>query len=72
MLVVSIPDLSAAKASHYTNNVQGTFVAAFCGMLTVVSAYYPDRPSVPRTFPDGLEAELGGPKALRARKAGDE
>jgi NADH dehydrogenase (ubiquinone) 1 beta subcomplex subunit 8 len=41
-------------------------------MLTVVSTYYPDRPSAPRTFPDGLEAELGGPRALRARKEGDE
>ena len=49
----------------------GTFVTAFCGMLTVVSTYYPDRPSAPREFPDGLEAELGGPRALRARKAGD-
>lgn len=41
-------------------------------MLTVVSTYYPDRPSVPRTFPGGLEAELGGPNAVRARKSEDE
>lgn len=31
--------------------------------------YYPDRPSAPRTFPEGLEAELGGPKAVRAAVA---
>ena len=48
------------------------FVAAFCGMLTVVSAYYPDKPSAPRTFPGGLEAELGGPRAVIARKTEDE
>lgn len=26
--------------------------------------FYPDKPTVPRQFPDGLERELGGPKAL--------
>ena len=52
--------------------MQGSFVAAFCGMLTVVSAYYPDKPSAPRTFPGGLEAELGGPRAVIARKSEDE
>ena len=55
-----------------TNAEQGSFVAAFCGMLTVVSAYYPDKPSAPRTFPGGLEAELGGPRAVIARKTEDE
>ena len=55
-----------------TNAVQGSFVAAFCGMLTIVSTYYPDKPSVPRTFPGGLEAELGGPRAVIARKSEDE
>lgn len=54
------------------NAVQGSFVAAFCGMLTVVSTYYPDKPSTPRTFPGGLEAELGGPRAVIARKTEDE
>lgn len=52
-----------------TNARQGSFVAAFCGMLTVVSTYYPDRPSAPRTFPGGLETELGGPKTMIANKA---
>ncbi|KAJ9194256.1 hypothetical protein DTO164E3_5655 [Paecilomyces variotii] len=50
----------------------GTFVAAFLGFCGLVSFYYPDKPSVPRTFPDGLEKELGGPGAVRARKHGEE
>ncbi|KAK4981598.1 hypothetical protein LTR66_009858 [Elasticomyces elasticus] len=46
----------------------GTFVAAVFGLCGVVAQLYPDKPSVPRTFPGGLERELGGPKALPARK----
>lgn len=42
----------------------GTFVAAFLGLCGVVSLYYPDKPSAPRTFPGGLEKELGGPSAV--------
>lgn len=42
----------------------GVFVATFLGFCGVVSYFYPDKPSVPRTFPDGLEKELGGPNAL--------
>lgn len=49
-----------------------TFVGAFCTMLLVVARYYPDKPSAPRTFPGGLEAELGGPKAVRARMTEDD
>lgn len=30
------------------------------------------QPSAPRTFPGGLEAELGGPTAVRARMSEDE
>ena len=41
----------------------GCFVAAFLGLTTLTSVFYPDKPSVPRTFPDGLEKELGGPNA---------
>lgn len=26
--------------------------------------FYADKPSAPREFPDGLERELGGPRAL--------
>lgn len=42
----------------------GTFVAVFLGLCGVVSLYYPDKPSAPRTFPGGLEKELGGPSAV--------
>ncbi|KAL5339278.1 hypothetical protein BJX70DRAFT_364365 [Aspergillus crustosus] len=50
----------------------GAFVATFLGFCGVVSFFYPDKPSLPRTFPDGLEKELGGPNALPARKTGEE
>ncbi|KAL1990369.1 hypothetical protein VTN49DRAFT_6208 [Thermomyces lanuginosus] len=50
----------------------GTFVAAFLGLCGVVSLYYPDKPSAPRTFPGGLEKELGGPSAVSARKPGED
>lgn len=43
----------------------GTFVASVFTLCGVVSVYYPDKPSVPRTFPGGLEKELGGPGAVR-------
>jgi NADH dehydrogenase (ubiquinone) 1 beta subcomplex subunit 8 len=42
----------------------GAFVVTFLGLCGVVSLYYPDKPSVPRTYPDGLEKELGGPNAV--------
>ncbi|BCS23313.1 uncharacterized protein APUU_31538S [Aspergillus puulaauensis] len=50
----------------------GGFVAAFLGLCGVVSLFYPDRPSAPKTYPDGLETELGGRNAVSARKAGEE
>ncbi|KAI9372017.1 hypothetical protein BJX61DRAFT_543096 [Aspergillus egyptiacus] len=50
----------------------GTFVATFLGFCGVVSFFYPDKPSTPRTFPGGLEKELGGPGALPARKVSEE
>ncbi|PLN77712.1 hypothetical protein BDW42DRAFT_176368 [Aspergillus taichungensis] len=50
----------------------GVFVATFLGFCGVVSFYYPDKPSAPRTFPNGLEKELGGPNAAPARKSGEE
>ena len=43
----------------------GTFVATAFGLAGIVSLYYPDRKSVPKTYEDGLEAELGGPRAVR-------
>lgn len=42
----------------------GCFVAAFLGLVGVVSLNYPDKPSVPKAYVDGLEKELGGPNAL--------
>lgn len=42
----------------------GTFVASVFGLMAVVYPFYPDKPSVPRTFPGGLDRELGGPGAL--------
>lgn len=42
----------------------GCWVASFLGLCGVVSLTYPDKPSVPRTFPNGLEKELGGPNAV--------
>lgn len=44
--------------------LQGAFVVALVGLLSVVYATYPGKPSVPRTFPGGLEKELGGPGAV--------
>lgn len=43
----------------------GCFAAAIGTLYTVVSFVYPDRPSVPREFPGGLEEELGGKYAVR-------
>ncbi|PIG80299.1 C2 domain protein [Aspergillus arachidicola] len=43
----------------------GVFVATFLGFCGLVSFYYPDKPSVPRTYPEGLEKELGGPHAVK-------
>ncbi|WQF84336.1 Putative NADH dehydrogenase [ubiquinone] 1 beta subcomplex subunit 8 [Colletotrichum destructivum] len=43
----------------------GAFVVAFFGVCGVVAANYPDKPSYPREFPDGLERELGGASAVR-------
>ena len=45
------------------------FVVAVFGLAGVVSLFYPDKPSAPREFPDGLEAELGGPGAVRVSPA---
>ncbi|EPE27715.1 NADH:ubiquinone oxidoreductase 20.1kD subunit [Glarea lozoyensis ATCC 20868] len=49
----------------------GCFVAVVFSFCGVVSMFYPDKPSAPREFEGGLEAELGGPGALRARAIGE-
>lgn len=43
----------------------GGFVSIVLGLSYAVYTVYPDRPSAPKEYPDGLEAELGGPGALR-------
>ncbi|MCJ1362308.1 hypothetical protein MMC16_001411 [Acarospora aff. strigata] len=67
---------SPEEYTHYTSGkaffLLGCFITTTLGLCGVVSMFYPDKPSTPREFPDGLERELGGPNALRARKAGDE
>ncbi|KAI4173760.1 MAG: hypothetical protein LQ343_002763 [Gyalolechia ehrenbergii] len=44
----------------------GCFVTSVLGLCGVVSVYYPDRPSAPRTFEGGLDRELGGRGAVLA------
>ncbi|KAF2139926.1 uncharacterized protein K452DRAFT_299902 [Aplosporella prunicola CBS 121167] len=67
---------SPEEYTHFTPGwgavLFGTFVATVLGFSAVVSHMYPDKASVPKTYPDGLEAELGGPNALRARKHGED
>lgn len=45
----------------------GTFVVSVFALCGAVSLYYPDKISVPKQYEDGLEAELGGPRAVRVR-----
>jgi NADH dehydrogenase (ubiquinone) 1 beta subcomplex subunit 8 len=42
----------------------GTFVLSVFGLCAAVGTVYPDKKSVPKTYPDGLEAELGGKGAV--------
>ena len=42
----------------------GMFIATFVGVVGVVRATYPDKPSVDRGFEDGLFEELGGEGAV--------
>lgn len=43
----------------------GCFITAVFGLCAVVKMSYPDKQSAPREFEGGLEAELGGPGAVR-------
>jgi len=47
------------------------FISCVLGLSYAVSLYYPDRPSAPKEYADGLDKELGGKGAVRAWKAGD-
>lgn len=62
---------STEPYSHFTARwgwvLMGSFVATVFGLCAAVQVYYPDKGSVPRTFPDGLEKELGGPRAMLVR-----
>ncbi|KAL8282890.1 hypothetical protein RB601_008683 [Gaeumannomyces tritici] len=49
----------------------GAFVAVFLAVLAGLKLTYPDVQSYPREFEGGLERELGGPGATRARAPGD-
>ncbi|KAI1007954.1 hypothetical protein K3495_g272 [Podosphaera aphanis] len=49
----------------------GYFIVSVLGMMGVVSLCYPDKQSAPREFEGGLEKELGGPNAVRARAPED-
>ncbi|KAH8904949.1 hypothetical protein BR93DRAFT_898352 [Coniochaeta sp. PMI_546] len=50
----------------------GCFIAVLVGLCYTVKAVYPDKKSYPREFEGGLERELGGAGAIRARAPGDE
>lgn len=60
--------LSLHEYTHFTPArgffLMGCFITAVLGLCGVVRMTYPDRPSVPRTFPGGLDKELGGKGAL--------
>jgi hypothetical protein len=43
----------------------GTFIATVAGLCVVVAQIHPDKVSVPKQYEGGLEAELGGPRAVR-------
>jgi len=72
------PELSMFSLHEYTFAKPGKavfqigcFVAAVLSLCGIVSLTYPDRPSAPREFEGGMERELGGPEAVRARALGD-
>jgi NADH dehydrogenase (ubiquinone) 1 beta subcomplex subunit 8 len=54
--------------NHFTPQwgfvLMGTFIASVFGLCAAVGTVYPDKLSAPKTYPDGLEAELGGKGAL--------
>jgi NADH dehydrogenase (ubiquinone) 1 beta subcomplex subunit 8 len=61
--------LSLHDYDHFTPGwgavLMGGFIVSVLGLCGVVSLYYPDKISVPKTYEGGLEAELGGPRAVR-------
>ena len=59
---------SPYEYTHFTPGwsavLVGCFVTAFMGVVGVVYLTYPDKPSVNRGFPGGLDRELGGEGCL--------
>lgn len=55
--------------THFSSQRGLVLWAGFLGCIATLSGAvyltYPDRPSFPKEYADGLEAELGGPHALR-------
>ncbi|KAI0136160.1 NADH:ubiquinone oxidoreductase 20.1kD subunit [Xylariales sp. AK1849] len=49
----------------------GAFILTFMGVCWLVGQSYPDKQSFPREFEGGLERELGGKGAMRARSPND-
>ncbi|KAL8670171.1 MAG: hypothetical protein Q9168_005268 [Polycauliona sp. 1 TL-2023] len=62
---------SPHEYTHFTPRkgffLLGCWITTVLGLCGVVSVYYPDRPSAPRTFAGGLDRELGGKGAVPAR-----
>jgi len=52
--------------------IMWTFFLSCVGALSfAVYSTYPDKPSAPKTYEGGLEAELGGSGALRVSRVSD-
>lgn len=60
---------SLEEYTHFTPKrgliLHGIFWTTVLGLCGTVAMLYEDKPSAPRTFEGGLEAELGGPNAFR-------
>ncbi|EDU47703.1 NADH:ubiquinone oxidoreductase 20.1kD subunit [Pyrenophora tritici-repentis] len=67
--------LSLHDYNHFTPGwgavLLGISVATVFGLCAAVSTVYPDKISVPKTYPGGLDVELGGKGAVPARKSGE-
>ncbi|KAJ5481018.1 hypothetical protein N7539_006912 [Penicillium diatomitis] len=72
ILGVFSPEQYSHVSSRKAFRHLGVFVATFLTLCGVVSLYYPDKPSAPKVYVDGLEKELGGPNAVPARKSGED
>ena len=59
---------SPEEYTHFTPGkgffLLSCWVASVLGLCAAVSVTYPDKPSATRTFPAGLDKELGGEGAV--------